>query len=191
MTAAIIASMSLGLAACGGDGNKNGRYPANFDKIGDAGRVDFIMKHAPGDSVARFIIFSALGRNPGARIDTMATVTNFAYEKLRGEDLDKFSTEYDMIISSLPLADRMRIYALAGSEDPQGFGYTLGLEYLNTIRDDNKKVADIEKELAEFRKACGNDTATYRRFLIGFKTVLRVDSGKDIPADVYNRFINY
>ena len=47
---------------------------------------------------------------------------------------------------------------------------------------------DVEKELKAFEKACGNDTAMYRRFMIGFRTVLEVDHGKDVPEEIYSRF---
>ena len=39
--------------------------------------------------------------------------------------------------------------------------------------------------------ACDTDTATYRRFMVGFKTALRIDRGKGVPEEVYQRFINY
>lgn len=183
--------LTLALASCGGSQEKSSKYPENFKSIGDAGRVDYIIRNAPADSVARFIIYGALGRNPEAPIDTVAIATNHAYEVLTGDSLDRFAAEYDMIVESLPLGDKMKIYMLAGSEDPQGLGYRLGLEYMTSIRDHNKSVQDIESELKEFRKACGADTAMYRRFLIGFKTVLKVDHGTDVPEAVYNKFINY
>ncbi len=60
-----------------------------------------------------------------------------------------------------------------------------------SIRDGNKSAADVEAELKEFRKACGNDTAMYRRFIVGFHTVLKVDHGTDVPEDIYRKFVNY
>ena len=84
----------------------------------------------------------------------------------------------------------MKIYAQAGIEDPQGLGYRLGLEYLSTIRDNHLDVKAIKQELEAFRKACANDTDTYRRFMIGFRTVLKVDSGRDVSREVYDTFTN-
>ena len=85
----------------------------------------------------------------------------------------------------------MRVYKLAGSEDAQKLGYRLGLEYLGSIREDNKSAEQIEKELQSFKKACGTDTAMYRRFIIGFHTALEVDSATDIPKAIYDKFKNY
>ena len=50
------------------------------------------------------------------------------------------------------------------------------------------KVADVDRDLQEFRKACGTDTATYNRFLIGFRTVLRMDKGVDVPTEIYQKY---
>lgn len=181
-------ALALTLAACGHKEKATSAYPANFNSIGDAGRVDYMIAHATPDSVARFIIRSSLGMNPGARIDTLAIATNHAYEKLQGAALDSFSLAYDSMVEALPLADKMRVYVLAGSEDPQGLGYKLGLEYMANIRNENKTVPEIEEELKAFKKACGADTATFRRFMIGFRTVLEVDSGNDVPQEIYRRF---
>jgi len=179
------------LASCGGGKKSEGPYPANFKSIGDVARVDFIMKSATPDSVARFIIYGALGRNKETPIDSLGIATNHVYESLKGEALDAFSIAYDSLVESLPLADKMAVYKQAGTEDPQRLGYQLGLEYMSDIRSGNKSVGQIEKELKEFRKACGSDTAMYRRFIVGFQTVLKVDHGNDVPEEIYRKFINY
>lgn len=184
----LAAVAALLFSACGDKNRQSGPYPAGFDKIGDAGRMDYMMKHASPDSVARFIIDGALGRNPEARIDTMALATTYAYDRYKGQDLETFGLEYEQYIESLPLADKMRAYKLGGSEDLQKLGYHLGLEYMSAIREGNMKVADVDRELDEFRKACGTDTATYNRFLIGFRTVLRMDKGIDVPKEIYQKY---
>lgn len=179
------------VGACGSKHNDGNGFPEGFDKIGDAGRVDYMVRHASPDSVARFLIYGSLGRVSGARIDSLAIATNHAYEVLKGEALDAFSVEYDSVVEGLPLADKMKVYVLGGAEDPQRLGYKLGLEYMGTIRNGNKSVSDVERELQAFKQACSSDTATYRRFLIGFRTVLQVDRGKDVSEEVYRKFIDY
>lgn len=186
-----IALLALILASCGGQHKKGTGYPENFKSIGDEGRVEYMIRNAPVDSVARFIIYGALGRNPDAPVDTLAIATNYAYEVLTGDSLVKFSTEYESLLDSLPLGDKMKVYMLAGVEDPQRLGYELGLTYMTSIRDKSLTVGQIENELKEFKKACANDTATYRRFLIGFRTVLKLDHDIDVPDEVYRKFINY
>lgn len=179
------------LVSCGGKTGSDSSLPPNFATIGDAGRIDYVMNRVSADSLARFIIYASLGRVEGARIDTLAIATNHAYERLRGEDLDKFSSEYDAVVEGLPLADKMKIYKLGSSDDPQGLGYRLGLEYMTSIRDGGKSADEVERELKEFKKVCGSDTALYRRFIIGFHTVLEVDHATDVSEEIYNKFVNY
>lgn len=186
-----MAVATLLLASCGGQKKESSLYPDGFKTIGDAGRVDHMVRTVSPDSVARFIIYGALGRNPEAPIDTLAIATNHAYEILSGDAAETFAIEYDATVEALPLGDKMRVYRLAGSEDPQGLGYKLGLEYMASIRDGNKSAAEVEAELKEFRKACASDTAMYRRFITGFHTVLKVDHGKDVPEDIYRKFVDY
>lgn len=186
-----LAVACLMMTSCGSKGGSSANYPKNFDKIGDIGRVQYIMQNTTPDSLARFVIDGALRRNPGAPIDSLAMATLYIYDNLTGQDLETFSVEYDSYIESLSLDDKMKVYMLGGSEDAQKLGYKLGLEYLGSIRENNKNVAQVEKELKSFKKACGSDTAMYRRFIIGFHTVLEVDSGKDVAADIYNKFRNY
>lgn len=179
------------LIGCGRGKGSHNAYPDDFKTMGDSSKIDWLAGKIPADSLARFILYSALGRNGDIRIDSLAIATNHAYEILSGDDLDLFSAQYDSTVESLPLDDKMQVYMLAGSEDPQKLGYKLGLEYMGCVRDGHKSVGEVEKELASFKKACGSDTATYRRFLIGFRTVLEVDKGKDVPQAIYEKFHNY
>lgn len=186
-----VAMLCCLMCSCGGKNRAEKDYPENFKQIGDAGRVEYMLSRVAPDSLARFIIYGALGKNPGAPIDTMAIATNCAYEHLQGAALDSFSMEYDAVVEALSLGDKMKIYSLAGTEDPQRLGYRLGLEYMSSIRNNDKSVADVERELKEFKKACAADTAMYRRFIIGFHTVLEADRGTDVPEDIYQKFVNY
>lgn len=188
----VISLFLIFLSSCKGRSNGNGDgFPPDFNSKGDGYRVAYMMQHASPDSVARFICFAALGMVPDTHIDTLATATLYAYENYRDSDAIRFGDEYDRIVSDMPLDKKMRLYVLGGSEDPQSLGFKLGLEYMSHIREMRLSPDDVEKELNAFRKACGSDTATYRRFIIGFKTVLKADRGKDLSEDIYNRFINY
>ena len=179
------------MCSCGSKNGSGAHYPDNFDKIGDIERVKYMMERVAPDSLARFVINSALGLNPGAPIDSLALATLYIYDNLKDTNLETFSVEYDAYIETLPLEEKMKVYMLGGSEDPQKLGYKLGLEYLGSIRENNKNVEQVEKELKAFKKACGSDTAMYRRFIIGFHTVLDVDKGVDTPGDIYRKFRNY
>ena len=182
----------VALSSCGGSDNGSDRnFPGNFMSIGDAGRVAYVMEHATPDSVARFICDAALGKVKGAKIDTLATATLHAYENYRDSNLVVFSETFDNYSNSLPLPEKMKILSMAGLNDPQGLGYELGLAYVGSIRERRMTEEEVAKEIEALRQACASDTAMFTRFLIGFHTVLKIDSGKDLPASFYNRFIDY
>lgn len=179
------------MAGCSGKGGDAGSFPADFNSLSDGERVAYVMDNASPDSVARFICLAALGKVPGAKIDTLATASLYAYEHYSDSTLTIFSDEFDRFSSSLPLPDRMRIMALSGLIDPQGLGYELGLHYVDQIRERKMNTAEVKAEIEALRKACADDPKTFSRFLTGFKTVLRLDRGKDLDAEVYEAFINY
>lgn len=177
------------ITSCGKkNSDNNGPYPANFASLGDTGRVAYVMKNAEPDSVARFIIRGALGELPGARIDSLGIVTNYVYSAYDPEKQVIFGEEYDRFIGALPLAKQMKIYSIAGEADAQGLGYELGLNYMSQIRDRNMTAEEVSRDIEEFRKACGSDTVTYKRFMIGFKTVLQNDKDIDVNSEIYRKY---
>lgn len=181
--------LMVGLVGCGKSKNQGASvFPENFNSLPDTARVAFVMKSATPDSVARFICNAALGKVEGAKIDSLGVATNYAYEKYAGEEVDSFSVEYDSFVASLPLPEKMKMYALAGVEDPQGLGLQLGLEYMQAIRDRNMTAKEVDAEIEAFRKACGADEDLYNRFLTGFRTVLQVDNGQDVPKAIFDKY---
>ena len=180
------------LTGCSGKGETaKGQFPADFNTRDDAAKVRYMMEEASPDSVARFICDGALGKIPGVEIDTIAIAVAYAYENYNDSSLISFSREFDDYSSNLDLPDKMRIYLMAGLSDPKRLGYELGLEYVDHIREDNMKVDEVRREIEAFKTACADDSITYVRFIKGFKTVLRLDHGRDLPEDIYNAFIDY
>ena len=195
LTCLLSAGCCLSLSVCTGCGRGNdsdaGKLPDNFLELSDAQRMEAVMKAMPADSTAHFLINAALGKIAGARIDTLALATLYAFENYPEVDAALFSSSYDDYAASLPLNDKMRLYAMIGKVDAQQMGYQLGLEYVGYIRDNQRTPDEIEAELKAFKTACGDDKDTYTRFLKGFKAVLAADHGADLPKGIYERFINY
>lgn len=182
-----VVALTLALGGgCGSGKGKDGQLPEDFNSGPDSKRVAYMMEHASPDSVARFICLAALGKVSGARIDTLATASLYAYSNYSDSTLNVFSDEYERFIETRPLPDKMRLYAMAGTVDPQGLGLELGLRYADQIRANEMTPEEVEAELAEFRKAAGEET--YGRFLKGFKVVLNYDAGRDIPAGIYQKY---
>lgn len=179
------------LSSCGGGSKDQGELPGNFNQLTDTEKTAFVMEHATPDSVARFICDAALGRVKGVTLTNMNEAVLYAYEHYRADKLDAFSAEFNDYPANQPLVDKMRLYLMAGQEDPQGLGYKLGLEYVSQIRDRHMTADEVENEIKALKKACGSDLSTYERFITGFKTVLQIDHGKDLPEEIYKRFANY
>lgn len=163
-------------------------FPPDFNTYTDAAKVDYVMKHAGPDSVARFVIDATLGRLGNIRIDSLALAATHAYSNYNDSALVVYSTVFDEYSSTLPLPDKMKIYVAAGKSVPQQLGYQLGLEYVSQIRENRKTVGRVKEEMEEFKKACADDTVTYSRFIKGFQTALKVDHGQDLPEEIYKTF---
>ena len=178
------------ISSCGGKDKSGANLPGDFAARSDAQKVAYMMKNASPDSVARFICRGALGEIPGVKIDTLANATLYAYEHYKEAELQTFSVAYDEFAESLPLDRKMKLRKLAAEEDAMGMGYQLGLEYVNSIRMDHKNAAEVEAEIAALKKACENpaDSATFTRFMKGFKVALEYDGNNEIPREIYNKY---
>lgn len=177
-------------AGCRKDAQETiGELPPDFNTRNDVGKVEYMMSAVSPDSVARFICDAALGKVEVAKIDTLVTAVSYAYQNYADSALVSFSQELDDYSAGLPLEDKMKIYSMVGKTDPLRLGYELGLEFVGHIRDKKMSVPQIEEEISAFRDACADDSITYFRFMKGFRTALNADHGKDLPEEVFRRFM--
>ena len=104
-----IATMSaiLLMPACK-QNESNANFPDDFNSRSDARKVAYMMENASADSVARFIIYAALGKIEGVSIDTLNNATLTAYEAYTDTALQTFSWEFDRVSEELPLPDKMK-----------------------------------------------------------------------------------
>ncbi|MCM1377546.1 MAG: hypothetical protein NC097_03960 [Clostridium sp.] len=191
LTFLIVALISLAFYTACGNKNEHGDFPSDFNTLSESQKVQYVMDNATPDSVARFICDAAIGRIPGVKLDSVPIVTLYVYEHYKQKDQDLFSNEYEKYSRSFSLSDKSKLLFKAAADDPMQIGYTLGLEYVGQIRENHKTVQEVEAEIQEFKRACGSDRETYDRFLKGFKIALEADRGKDLPEEVYRKFINY
>lgn len=159
--------------------------------MSDAQKVAYVMQSATPDSVARFICRASLGEIKGVKIDTLANATLYAYETYKDTDLQTFAQAYDAFAESLPLDRKMKLRKLAAEQDPMGLGYELGLEYVNRIRMDHKTASDVEAEIKALKDVCDQnpeDSATFTRFMKGFKVALSMDGSNELPGEIYRKY---
>lgn len=190
-TCLFVAALLLVLtSACKGDKNPYGDFPKDFNERSDSQKIAYMMQAVTPDSVARFIVNASLGKIPGERIDSMSIAVLYAYEHYRGDDLTRFGESFDNIQNSLPLDEKMKMMKMAGTEDPMGLGYKLGLEYFQQIRDNQMTAEEVSNDIRAFRKSCAGDHDTYTKFVKGFKTALRAEGDRGLPKGVYSKFEN-
>ncbi|MDE6867298.1 MAG: hypothetical protein K2J23_07880 [Muribaculaceae bacterium] len=179
------------LAGCGkNDKKQEAGFPADFNSLSDSQKVAFVMRTSTPDSVARFVMEAAMGRKKDITIDSLGVAELYVYSNYDSDKQIIYAEEAGRIKDNFSLSDQMYLFKKGSTEDPVVFGLNLGLAYLSRVREHNLSVSDIDKEIKDFKKACGSDTATYRRFVTGFTEALRQDKDKDLNSDIYNRFIN-
>lgn len=185
--------ISILLAGCNGSKHSSyGDFPSDFQGRSDEDKIAYMMEAVDPDSVARFIVNASLGNIDDINIKSVGAAYNYAYQHYQnqGENQTKFIVEFDNVQNELPLDDKMKIMRAAGQEDPLGLGLKLGLDYFEQLRDKKMSVREIDAEISSFKRACGNDTATYVRFVKGFKAALNTDGGRSIDKNVYLHFKN-
>lgn len=186
------AAVALLLAGCSGS-NNNGEVPKDFEQRTDEQKVAYMMEAVEPDSVARFIVYSSLNDDPHTHISSLNKAYNYAYQHYQnmGDKQVKFIMEFEQLTGELPLDERMRLMKAAGQEDSLGLGLRLGIEYFKALREKKTTLNEVDAEIAAFRRACGNDTATYVRFIKGFKAALNTDGGRSVDRAVYAKYAAY
>lgn len=149
-----------------------------------------MTKVAP-DSVARFLYSAATGKVKSADTLNLNVAYLYALENYKGDELEKFTAEYDLYRDKLPLIDKMKFYYKEGMLDSLAVGLQLGLGYLASVRENHKNVKTAREEILKFKEACADDTATYHQFLVGLRFALQNDRGRDLDENIYNEFINF
>jgi hypothetical protein len=184
-----VASLFIAVSCSSGDSG-NGKFPKDFNSRTDSEKVAYMMEAVSPDSVARYICYASLGDIPEARIDSLSIAVYYAFEHYKGDDLARFGESFDNMQDNLPLDKKMKLMKLAGLDDPMGIGLKLGLEFIEQIRDNKLSADKVAEEIAAFKKSCANDPETYSRFVKGFKAALKANGTTELPAGVYQRFVN-
>ncbi|MGM9863254.1 MAG: hypothetical protein ACI305_03185 [Lepagella sp.] len=187
----VLALLSSACSGAGKDGNRD--LPKDFQGRSDEQKVAYMMEAVDPDSVARFIVYSSLSSDPEVRIVSLSSAYNYAYQHYQnmGDRQEKFILEFEQLSGELPLDERMRLMKAAGQEDSLGLGLRLGIEYFKALREKKMTLQQVDGEIAAFRRACGNDTATYVRFVKGFKAALNTDGGRSVDRAVYAKYAAY
>ena len=178
------------LSSCSGKGKH--RFDDNFNSLTVEQKMDALMeKGIEPDSLAVIICDAAMGKDDEFQID-LTQARAYVYEKYNEDQLVAFENQCLNYEFRLPLHEKVKFERLAGLTDPSLIGYELGLSYVGDIRENKKTEKEVAEELALLKEECQrNDKETYKRFMKGFKTALKLDRHRDLDDKIYLKFISY
>ena len=165
--------------------------PDTFNSLSTEEKMALLMKKLPPDSIALFVCDAVMDKKSDNKIDINEAIS-YAYLNYKEEEQIEFGDAISQYGRNLPLNEQMKFFTLTNlTEDPDAFGYQMGLHYVGTIREEGKDAKQVKEEIDRFMKECENDRATYKRFIKGFKIALQEDRGKDLDEKIYTQFISY
>jgi len=190
MLALVIAAGCIASCKKGQDlDSTTSKMPANFASLPDTTKVRHLIdKQVPLDSIAVYLCDAAIGRIKNVHVDNFTDIDTYIYTHCGDKDFEVYALALDEYKKSLPLVDKLTLYKKTSLDDPDKIGYKLGLEYVNSVMEKKLAIGKVDREIADFRRACGNDDDTYNRFLIGFSTGIRSRTAGEISPDIVERY---
>lgn len=177
------------IASCGSE-EQSTKMPSSYKSLTTEKKMEYLLKNNSPEEVGRIVCEAALGKSKDGLMD-LQVARDYAYSHYNENQIIQFEQASAKYEESLPLNEKKRFATLSGTEDLSEVAYGLGLGYVATIRENHKKIPEIEQELKALRQECNNDRAFYKRFMKGFKFVLRADRHRDLDEKVYLHFISY
>lgn len=141
----------------------------------------------PMDSLARYVCQLALS-DKSPRIDNIGDVEMFIYNVKGEKEFETYTLAKEDYITSMSLANKLRLMRKNVMIDPEVIGYTLGAQYVSATIEKRLKIGQVDREIAEFRQMCGDDDATFQRFLKGYAAGIKASSPGQIPADIAAKY---
>lgn len=183
---------ALLLSACGNKSGENlSGLPSDFKTAPDTLKAKALIdKGISPDSIAIFFCEAGAGMRHGVNVKDFADITTYMYTHCTEEDFEIFSTAFDSHVETLTPAQRMKLYSLIAQEDGNAdkMGYELGLVYVNSVMERDLSLGAVDKEIAEFRRACGKDEDTYNRFLKGFAVAISTRQKGELPSELVRKY---
>lgn len=189
---AILTAALMALGGCKGDEAADATtaaMPGNFSSSPDSVKVKMLLDHNVSlDSLANYICRAAAGEIKNVNITDFGQIDAYIYTHRGEKDYEVYALAFDECKKSLPLTSKLTLYRKNALLDPDKVGYQLGLEYVNDVMDKKLTIGKVDREVAEFRKACGDDEDTYKRFLKGFAVGLSTRAAGEIPQDILAQY---
>ena len=185
----LVAAMAFLLFSCGkSDGGNNvidSSLPADFATMSDSAKVRVLLDHGLSpDSIAVFVCETAEGKHPGIAFKDFTVVDTYMYERLGETGFGLYRQAFDSYMEYMPLVAKMKMLMASPLADLDRVGYELGLGHVNQVIEKRLTIGKVDREVAELRRACGNDEDTFNRFLRGFAAGINTRAAGEIPAEI-------
>lgn len=172
-------------------GHDSASLPENLGKLSDTEKARVLLdRGVSADSLALFVIECVEGRKPGVTFTDFNGVETYVEQRLGEEAYGAYTVCLDANLQRLPLSKKYMVKRELPLTDMSLLGFTLGLEYVNKVIDNDLSIGKVDLEVAEFHRACGSDEALFQDFLEGFSTGIRESAGREVPEAVAEKYGN-
>lgn len=188
---ALFAALLAGCASRteGKQGHDSAPLPDNLGTLADTEKARVLLdRGVSADSLALFVIECVEGRKPGVTFTDFNGVETYVEQRLGEEAYGAYTVCLEANLQRLPLSNKYMVKRELPLTDMSLLGFTLGLEYVNKVIDNNLSIGKVDLEVAEFHRACGSDEALFRDFLEGFATGIRESAGREMPDAVAKKY---
>lgn len=189
-----VVAVVVSVVGCGrGSGPTTGpgeeALPENMGALSDREKARVLLDSGVSpDSLAVFVIDCVDGLKPGISFSDFNGVETYVAERLGEDAYGAYTVCLEANLQRLPLGKKFLVKRDLPLTDMSLLGYTLGLEYVNKVIDNGLSIGKVDREVAEFHRACGADESIYRDFLDGFATGIRESAGRDVPDAVAEKY---
>lgn len=184
--------MCMLLCACNGKDSDNSTMaglPRDFSSKPDSTKVHMLLDNGmPLDSLAVYVCKAAVGDIQGVSINDFASIDAYIYAAKGEKEYEVYALAFDECKKQLSLVKKLRLYKKNALEDPDKIGYQLGLQYVNDVIYNKLTIGKVDREIADFRRACGDDEDTYNRFLKGFAVGISTRTPGEVPQDIIDQY---
>lgn len=163
--------------------------PADFASLSDRDKARVLIdRGVSADSLAVFIIDCVEGGKPGVTFTDFDAVETYVGERLGDEAYEAYTVSFEANLQRLPLDRKYLVKRDIPLTDMSLLGFSLGLEYVNKVIDNSLSIGKVDREVAEFHRACGDDESIYQDFLKGFATGIRESGERQVPEAVAEKY---
>lgn len=148
--------------------------PTDFAAQSDTAKIGILIDRGIGpDSIAHFVAGSLEGKHKDVTFRNLDEVEAYIFERMGNENATAYTMSLEIYIQQLPLDVRYRLKMDSPLTEVEKLGYELGLEFTNQVINQNMTKGQVDHEVANLRRACGDDEETYEHFLTGLAAGLK------------------